>query len=86
MNDSMRMHVLECLDRLTDVVASLSLSEEFLLSEFVEQGAISLLNQEIKAVSFLDMLVHIQDVLMFKEGLDLDLPDQSLDQCFCHFF
>jgi hypothetical protein len=81
---SLLVHVLECFDSLADVVAGLGLREEFLLSESIEQGTVSLLDEEVETVAFLDVLVHIQNVLMLQEGLDLDLPDKPLDQSFGH--
>ena len=86
MYDSLLVHVLECLDGLADVVAGLGLREEFLLSESIEQRTVSLLDEEVETVAFLDVLVHIQNVLMLEKGLDLDLPDKPLDQSFGHLF
>lgn len=85
MDDALFVEVQQGLDGLFEVVAGFDLSEKFVLSEFIEEGAVSVLQEQVQAVLFFEALVQFKAVGVPQEGLDFYLPDQSLYYLWAHF-
>jgi hypothetical protein len=71
-------------DGLADVVGRFPLSEEPLLSEDVEEGALPDFEDEVQVLVLLVELVQLQAVLVLEVELDLDLRDETLYEPWRH--